>query len=246
VTIAFPPLASGRLSSPYGPRERHGVWRHHNGLDISAPEGTEITAVLPGVVVASTENGAPHFGGYGHTVMIEHPAIEGLTSRSWITLYAHQLRQPPVSEGQQVSAGQLIGWVDSTNGRNGEATRFQRGSGSGPHLHFEVKSSARRVGGRAIPGNPGENNVDPRPWLSSLGIVFDSHGRFQRLETAQPSPESAQLAGQRSVVLTAEILAIAERVRSNRSVDSRPSRGPAIAIGVAAVALVGIAAVGHR
>jgi len=66
-----------------------------------------------------------------------------------ITRYCHQIRRPAVNIGDQVVAGQQIGWVGST------------GNSSGPHLHFEVHLNNDR-------SNAG--TVDPIVFLRSAGL----------------------------------------------------------------------------
>jgi murein DD-endopeptidase MepM/ murein hydrolase activator NlpD len=100
----------GTVTSEFGPR-----WgRLHAGIDISAPNGTPIRAAKTGTVIFSGWQ-----GGYGQAVVIDHGG--GLT-----TLYAHQSRLAS-SSGQDVEAGQVIGYVGST------------GNSTGNHLHFETR-----------------------------------------------------------------------------------------------------------
>lgn len=89
--------------------------RNHKGLDIAAPEGTEIYAAQDGYVIAAGWNS----GGYGNVVMIDH-------ENGYETVYAHMLNVYAV-EGQYVSKGQLIGFVGTT------------GDSTGNHCHFEVR-----------------------------------------------------------------------------------------------------------
>ena len=86
----------------------------HAGIDIGAGSGTPIYAAKAGTVIHSGG-----MGGYGNAVIIDHGG--GFT-----TLYAHQSRLGS-REGQQVSQGQVIGYVGST------------GNSTGPHLHFETR-----------------------------------------------------------------------------------------------------------
>lgn len=118
----------GSVTSGFGYRIHpiYGTRRLHQGLDISGGSGTPIAAAKGGTVIS-----AGWRGGYGNAVVISHG--DGVT-----TLYAHQSSMN-VSNGQQVSRGDIIGWVGST------------GASTGPHLHFEV-----RINGSA---------VDPRPYL---------------------------------------------------------------------------------
>ena len=92
----------------------------HTGWDMSARSGSPIHAAGDGVVVSAGTR-----GGYGNAVVIDHGG--GLA-----TLYAHQSSMA-VSAGQQVSQGQVIGYVGCT------------GYCTGPHLHFEVRVNGTPV-----------------------------------------------------------------------------------------------------
>ena len=89
--------------------------RNHKGIDIAAPEGTEIYAAEEGEVVSAGWNS----GGYGNVVMIEHPD-------GYATVYGHMISVYAV-EGEYVQKGQLIGFVGNT------------GNSFGDHCHFEVR-----------------------------------------------------------------------------------------------------------
>ncbi len=90
-----------------------GTRRLHTGVDINCAYGAPISAAGSGIVIE-----AGWRGGYGNAVVIDHG--DGLA-----TLYGHQ-SQLAVSPGQQVSTGEVIGYVGST------------GYSTGPHLHWEV------------------------------------------------------------------------------------------------------------
>ncbi len=92
--------------------------RHdRTAVDISCHvSGTPIKAAASGRVILAKYG---KNGGFGNVVMIQHP--NGMQ-----TLYAHQSKLN-VSVGDQVSQGQIIGFVGST------------GHSTGPHLHFEVE-----------------------------------------------------------------------------------------------------------
>ncbi len=103
----------GAVTSPFGPR-----WgTTHAGIDIGAAEGTPIQAADSGTVVLTQSEAES--GGYGNYTCIDHGG--GLA-----TCYAHQL-SIGVSEGQQVSQGDVIGEVGNT------------GHSFGAHLHFETR-----------------------------------------------------------------------------------------------------------
>jgi murein DD-endopeptidase MepM/ murein hydrolase activator NlpD len=104
----------GVLYSRYGVRSG----RRHDGIDLSAPEGTKIGAAAPGAVIYAGEQ-----AGYGSIIILRH--LGGL-----VTLYAH-CSALLVEEGATVRAGQPIARVGQT------------GRTSGPHLHFEVREGTR-------------------------------------------------------------------------------------------------------
>jgi len=114
------PLRQIQVSSPYGPRinpvtGRPGV---HRGLDLAAPEGTEVYAVKSGAVIDLGEDAI-----LGKYVMISHDSI-------WVSLYGH-LSAITTSLHAVVQSGSLIGRVGST------------GQSTGPHLHFELRQNGQ-------------------------------------------------------------------------------------------------------
>ncbi len=113
---------SGAVTSPFGYRTHpiFGTRRLHTGVDIGVGYGTPIAAAEDGVVILA----AP-YGGYGNAVVIDHGG--GLS-----TLYAHQ-SSIAVSNGSQVSRGQVIGYVGCT------------GYCTGAHLHFETRENGTPV-----------------------------------------------------------------------------------------------------
>ena len=108
----------GAVSSAYGYRIHpiYGDRRLHTGWDMNGNCGQPIAAAAAGRVIYSGWR-----GGYGNTIIIDHGG-------GMATLYAHQ-SSLGVSYGQQVGAGQVIGWVGTT------------GLSTSCHLHFEVRIS---------------------------------------------------------------------------------------------------------
>ncbi|AHF08234.1 murein hydrolase activator EnvC family protein [Desulfitobacterium metallireducens] len=116
-TISTYPLPGHyEVSSPYGWRIHPvtGQKSLHTGTDLPAPGGTAILAAGTGKVIM-----AGWYGAYGNAVIIDHGG--GYTS-----LYGHQSRLG-VSVGDEVKAGEVIGYVGTT------------GWSTGNHLHFEVR-----------------------------------------------------------------------------------------------------------
>ena len=125
-TLQWPLPVAGTITSPFGHRidPLTGEVSSHTGTDIACAEGTPILAAADGIVTVA--NGLDSWGGsYGYYIQIDHGG--GLE-----TLYAH-CSSICVTTGQQVQAGQVIGYV----GHTGRAT--------GSHLHFEVRANGNRV-----------------------------------------------------------------------------------------------------
>ena len=97
--------------------ETLGDWRTHDGLDISAVQGTTVLAASSGTVSSVTDDPL-----MGTTVVIRHDG-------GYQTTYSNLQARPNVEAGDSVSAGQIIGAV----GRTAAAESAQ-----GPHLHFSV------------------------------------------------------------------------------------------------------------
>lgn len=105
-----------RLSSYFGYRTDpfYKVPKFHEGVDFSAPPGTDIYATGDGVIMESDRSKS----GYGNQIVIDH-------GFGYKTMYAH-LQSYKVRAGERVKRGQIIGTVGTT------------GKSTSPHLHYEV------------------------------------------------------------------------------------------------------------
>ncbi|MBQ8910718.1 MAG: peptidoglycan DD-metalloendopeptidase family protein [Oscillospiraceae bacterium] len=110
------PCSYWRVSSPFGYRYHplSGIWKMHNGVDLTGPEGTPIVATRSGYVTTA----AYQAGGAGNYVSLSHG--DGFGS-----IYMHMTHYV-VSYGQYVEAGQVIGYMGTTGGS------------TGVHLHFGI------------------------------------------------------------------------------------------------------------
>lgn len=125
-TLQWPLPVAGTINSQFGHRVDPitGEVSSHTGTDIACAEGTPILAAADGTVTVA--NGLDSWGGsYGYYIQIDHGG--GLE-----TLYAH-CSSICVTTGQQVQAGQVIGYV----GHTGRVT--------GSHLHLEVRIDGNRA-----------------------------------------------------------------------------------------------------
>jgi murein DD-endopeptidase MepM/ murein hydrolase activator NlpD len=95
--------------------------RHHNGLDLGTPVGTQIKAMWDGKVVFTIHRRRK---GFGTAVMVR--------SGSYTILYAH-LDSVDVRKGEVVTKGQVLG----RSGKTGRVT--------GPHLHWEMRHRGKLV-----------------------------------------------------------------------------------------------------
>ncbi|WP_405494016.1 transglycosylase family protein [Streptomyces sp. NBC_00096] len=129
------PVSGASISARY---HQSGGWAagHHTGIDFAVSTGTPVKAAAAGTVVSSGWQGA-----YGNAVVIKH-------DDGRYTLSAH-LSSATASTGERVSAGEQIGRSGST------------GNSTGPHLHFEVRSS-----------NGYGADINPVTWLSGLGVAL--------------------------------------------------------------------------
>ena len=97
--------------------ETLGDWRTHDGIDIAAEVGTQVLAACNGTVTQVIDDDL-----MGTSVTIAHDG-------GYETVYSNLQSVPTVSEGQEVSAGEVIGSVGCTS-----IAEFAVPA----HLHFAV------------------------------------------------------------------------------------------------------------
>jgi murein DD-endopeptidase MepM/ murein hydrolase activator NlpD len=130
VPLLSPLPGSAALASGYGNRLDPflGKIAFHSGVDLEAPAGSAARATASGTVISAGWN-----GNYGLMVEVRHD--HGYTTR-----YAH-LSSIRVGEGQEIRAGDVVGFTGST------------GRSTGPHLHYETRLN--------------DTPLDPRRFLSA-------------------------------------------------------------------------------
>ncbi|MET8539162.1 M23 family metallopeptidase [Kitasatospora sp. NPDC004799] len=112
------PVPNAPTSNPYGKPNRGYAAGYHTGVDFAVSPGTPLLAVGDATVVSAGWDGA-----YGKEVVLR-------LADGHFAQYAH-LSSVAVSAGQRVAAGERIGASGST------------GNSTGPHLHFEIRTSNR-------------------------------------------------------------------------------------------------------
>ena len=120
-TTTFIKPVEGTISSRFGQRDptTSTVPKNHTGIDIAASTGTKIVSSTGGEVVLASEE-----GDYGKHLKIQIGEVS--------VIYAH-CNKLYVKQGDKVSQGQEIAEVGST------------GNSTGPHLHFEIRISERKI-----------------------------------------------------------------------------------------------------
>lgn len=112
-----------RMASGFGNRLHpfYKIVKHHEGMDFTAPTGTEVFATGDGVIreLDRTRRGK------GNTIIIDH-------GNGYETIYSH-LNDFKVRRGQNVLRGEIIGTVGNT------------GLSVAPHLHYEVRLNGESV-----------------------------------------------------------------------------------------------------
>ncbi|MFD3455529.1 transglycosylase family protein [Streptomyces sp. NPDC058691] len=128
------PLDHVTLGTPY--HQAGSMWSkgYHTGVDFIASTGTKVKSIAAGTVVSAGWGGS-----YGNQVVVKH--ADGRYSQ-----YAH-MSSLSVSAGQTVSEGQQLGLSGAT------------GNVTGPHLHFEVRTTASFG-----------SDIDPLAYLRAHGV----------------------------------------------------------------------------
>ena len=148
------------VQSPVGSQFRSASRPNHQGVDLSSGRYTLIGAAASGVVsivkcdedfrgrLTCNSDGYPGKGGCGWMVEIQHAG-------EVMTRYCHLVQKPFVREGQEVTAGEIIGRVGNS------------GNSSGPHLHFEAHLNNDRSKAGAI---------DPVTFMRERGAQLGGEG----------------------------------------------------------------------
>ena len=122
--VVCAPLVGGVLTSSFGEREDPFDTTqadYHKGVDIAAPEGTPLAAMIGGIV----EKVDYDESGYGHYVIVSSDAQHRY-------LYAHCLAIQ-CKVGQKVESGQTVALVGNT------------GKSTGSHVHIEWMENGETV-----------------------------------------------------------------------------------------------------
>ena len=127
----WPVLDYYNITSEYGERISPitGFKSYHSGIDIGAPEGSKLLAV-----VDSRVKFVGFIDGYGCTIILEKEMDDDI----FFIFYSHISPNYIVREGMDVRKGDLIGY-GGPKYINLDNKIILNGNTTGPHLHFEVR-----------------------------------------------------------------------------------------------------------
>lgn len=150
------PSSATRINSGFGPRVNPitgAVGQVHRGVDIGAPEGTEVLATEAGLVTFAQWTDSS-----GNTIEVVH-------AHGWTSRYAH-LSRLDVSAGQTVLRGESMGLSGSTGRLS-----------TGPHLHFELWHDGTPVNPLSVtferPAAPLVASTETEGQSAAMGTVED-------------------------------------------------------------------------
>jgi murein DD-endopeptidase MepM/ murein hydrolase activator NlpD len=152
---------AGRFTGRFG--TGRSATHRHQGIDISAKEGTPVRAVNAGLVYGAYPDGQR--SGYGNSVLIKHPDGN-------LSFYAH-LKSFTVKQGQRVSRGQVIGYVGRTQLRLSPTGRVLPNPRPHmpPHLHMEIQTGVRLRNGVPIIAENVPRRIDPLVYMKRVGAT---------------------------------------------------------------------------
>ncbi len=127
-----------------------GVVRPHEGIDLTAPSGTNIYATADGTIMQAGYRA----GGFGKKILVDH-------GHGYRTLYGH-CNEVLVKPGQKVKRGEIIGMVGNT------------GLSKSPHLHYEVHVNGRPVN----PVNYYANNLSAEEYEHMIDLLSKADPTF--------------------------------------------------------------------
>lgn len=130
------------ITSEFGYRlsPTKGASKYHGGIDIGAPQGSNIVAISSGRVCF-----VGWYGANGYTVILVHDGDRK-------SIYGHVSPEFLVEEGDYVEIGEVIAKVGPKNvygqpnnpykDSNGNPTN---GATTGPHLHFSIEKGGKKL-----------------------------------------------------------------------------------------------------
>ena len=140
--FAWPIPGYTRISSYFGKRTAPtiGASTYHKGIDIPAPEGTNLIAICDGQITFTG-----FLGGGGYTITLT-------TSNGLKISYCHVSPNYIVSEGDTIIQGQVIGKVGPKyvygvpgNTYKDQSGRPTNGASTGCHLHLGFRLDGKYV-----------------------------------------------------------------------------------------------------
>lgn len=149
INLVYRPCATDRVTQYFGVNpQNYPCCPGHDGIDYGVERGKPFYAAAGGVVVHASDRkpNSSDPSAYGWHIYVDHGGYH--------TLYAHAQYPLPVTVGQRVAAGQIVGYSGNT------------GYSTGYHLHFGLL--VPYDSGNGYPMWTYGQAIDPYPYVSGL------------------------------------------------------------------------------